>query len=262
MAIHWGDTGKVAVGTYKEFNFTSTFYEDISVYAAPVTLPIARPTTPQFTLTINASHMPTVKGVKGDNFPRLYYKVKPFLHVSGRNVSGASTTVTVAFRKNGTDMFQVTSPSLPNNNYWTGNYISSTLDTNIGDVFEIFAWSAVTGVNYSYFCFFNAVDAFYVPTTKVLQDVTFHFSNMPHTITPSPTNVSWTGANLIYPHPSTLSELLGSSSPEIYSVYKPHPDMGVFRLQASQNTFTTHATNIVQRTSNRVMTKLSYRELL
>lgn len=145
MAIQWGDTGKVSIGTFKKFDITLATPKEI-VFNPVVDLPTASPTSGDGVVlfTVESSDLPTISPNP--------YSIRYVAHVvvSGRNSSGASGTVNFSILKNGTSVISNQSQTgISNTNYWSQTHYRWA-DVVIGDTLEVRLWGGSTGFTLEY----------------------------------------------------------------------------------------------------------------
>jgi hypothetical protein len=100
-------------------------------------LPTTKPGTPQVSITIQQSDLPTFTG----NQP-LSYKAIPAINVSGLNSTGGAVTVNYEIHKNGATIASGSKTSIANANYWSVDAMCGACA--IGDLIEVFLWASVT----------------------------------------------------------------------------------------------------------------------
>lgn len=141
MAILWGDTGKVAYGSLKTFNFKCSMRE---ISLGTITLPSTEGTINQISFTIQQSDLPTITPNP------LSLKYTPLIISSGKCITAA--TISYRIFKNGTSLVTSTHNGTANQ-YWTdSHYRWYDVGVAVGDVLEIRLWSNQTDTNVDYAC--------------------------------------------------------------------------------------------------------------
>jgi hypothetical protein len=111
-------------------------------------LPTSKPATPQVSITVQQSDLPTFAG----NQPISYKKI-PAVNVSGQNNTGSAVTVNYEIHKNGATIASGSKTSIANTNYWSIDTICGACA--VGDLIEVFLWaSASPSCNFSYYSIF------------------------------------------------------------------------------------------------------------
>lgn len=175
MAILWGDTGKVAYGSLKTFNFQTPMRE---VSLGTVTLPNAEGTSNQVSFTIQQSDLPTIT----PNAFSMKYAV--LVIASGKCVTAA--TVNYRIFKNGTSL-NTSSSTGTANQYWTHNHYR-WYDISAGDVLEVRCWSNQTDTNIDYACLLiYPANVVLSKANTILKDLTY--TNGTTTSCPKPTGL-------------------------------------------------------------------------
>lgn len=257
MTIQWGDTGRVATGTYKTFTI-STKPIETSLSGSPIALGISEPASPTVSITIQNSHLPTFSRAP---FSTSYCAV---LAVSGQNTSGAAVTVNYHVLKNGTAVASSGSQtSIANNSYFTQNYYGA-YKVNVGDTVAVNLWGSTTGVNILYYAItLYPCELFFEPKNQILKEFTFTIgapSNPTLGTSPSIQNTGgWylpgtDATNMFNPTNSTMAVVMFRGS-----VGTGNPQYGY--ANTGTNNFTS-ANSYPQMNNNNLLTSVSYRRLL
>lgn len=145
MTIQWGDTGKIAYGPLKTYTFSLATPNETLLGTPVASLPTANPGTPQITITIGNSDLPTISPSP------ISVKYCAILYVGGKNTDAAAQTINYQCYKNGGAVSGATgSQSVASNNFWTMSHYRF-YDVSVGDVLGVSLWSASANMNYDYY---------------------------------------------------------------------------------------------------------------
>lgn len=270
MTILWGDTGKIAYGPLKTFNFQCATPREVSL--GTITLPNVEGATQQVSFTVQQSDLPTIT----PNAVSMKYSA--VLIASGKCVTAA--TVNYRTFKNGTAITGGNGNSSGTaNQFWSQNHWR-WYDVAVGDVLEVRMWSSQTDTNLDYACLMiYPANVVLSKANTILKDLTY--TNATTTSNPTPTGaglrsvtVSSTG-QAYFPVASNVS---ASTSNGVYSLavlsgtpivlpYIASSSLGTFRIGNGGDVSTTYsqgysnATNInIQK--NGIPASITFREIL
>lgn len=204
MTVQWGDTGKIAYGPLKSYTLSFATPRE-TLLGSPVSLPSANPGTPQVTMTIQTTDLPTITPSP------LSVTYCAVLYIAGKNTDAASQSVSYQVYKNGTAISGASgSATVATNTYWTHEHFRFN-SIAVGDVLGVSVWSASANVNYDYYamCVY--------PTRPVLgkcylnKDVNFGTFTYP-TLSSGNPSVSLSQTPVIYPTSSSQNMQINANT--------------------------------------------------
>lgn len=194
MTIQWGDTGRVAYGSLRSFNISlATAREQVlsaGTTPASFTLPATQPGTPQISLTIAQSDLPTITPTP------ISVNYTALLYLGGQNSTGTAGGANYVINKNGSLFAQGTISSVSNTYYWTLNLynLSGVVSGDKLDVY-LYGSTALLCDYYGLQIYPIALNA--AKTNKILKSVSYTLSTS--SLTQGTPVVQGTGNNYIYP---------------------------------------------------------------
>lgn len=230
MSLLIGDTGKMAVGPLKTFNF-QTFQREISL--GVLTLPTTEPATSQIIFTVQQSDLVNIT-------PKaISTKHSALILASGKCVTAA--TISYRVLKNGVSITTASTTGTANQ-FWSQNHWR-WYDVQVGDVLEVRAWSNQTDTTVDYTCLQLYPSAVVLsPIGMIMSDIACSPQNL--TSNPTPTgagvrtvNVANTGGfNITASDNAAVGNSSGTvnipaTSSITYTVYATKSNsFGIYRL--------------------------------
>lgn len=256
MTVLWGDTGKVSLGTLKKFDITLATPRE-TLLGTPVALPTTQPGTPQISLTVGGSDLPTISPSP------ISTSYTAMVYTGGRNTDAASQTVNYQIYKNGSSVATGSQTGLVSNNYWTHNY-PSFFGIVDGDVITVSLWATSVNVNYDYYAIIIMPTRIQLaPPNVILKDLYYGGFSIP-TLTMGTPSTYTTGSWKITP--SSIGTMFDLSIATTFPAYISHATYGLGRTDQGDATTSvgiqTNTTNRPRYATNRVANSITFREVL
>jgi hypothetical protein len=143
MSIIYGTREAATIGAPSQITITYPTPQE-TLLGSPVALPTSEPGSPQISITVQASDLPTVAGMSRSDTTLI-----PFLYVAGTNESATLHTHYARVFRNGVEVGSAAVADDAGSLYWT---LSLALFAGIaaGDVITISVWASSAGLTYDY----------------------------------------------------------------------------------------------------------------
>lgn len=258
MTVQWGDTGKVAFGTLKTFNITFATPRETLIGTPVSSLPTTNPGTPQITITIQSSDLPTISPNS------ISQKYTALLFIGGKNTDAASQTINYQCFKNGVAVSGATGSQLvPSGQFWTHTHYRF-FDVQVGDVLGVSLWCTNANMNYDYYALSIFPTQMNLGKSYINKDVSLSGYNNPVLSSGTP---SRRVQDYLYVFPCNLTSIsIKPTGNTVFGALSWNSSYFLGRVGYGDNFTGTdniaHATNRPYYSMNTLPTTISFREIL